>query len=192
MKGYVYDEVICESRYVDTESPTPDNYIVFSTQRKAKVALKKMKEMEEYNMDRETLFKAKQYDTKEWIEGLPRYDVNGDITEFEVYKGFCNREVVTVDPETICRCTGKEYMDGEAAYEGDIFESQACGLKMILKYGTYQSYCPEDNEYMDNVGFYAEAKGYPHMPIGDLSDYALKVGNIFDNPDLLEGGVKNE
>lgn len=39
---------------------------------------------------------------------------------------------------------------------------------------------------MDNVGFYAEAAGYPQMPIGKLKDYGLKRGNIFDNPELLE------
>ena len=76
-------------------------------------------------------------------------------------------------------------MDGETAYEGDIFESQAGGQLMILRFGTYQAYCPVDETYMDSVGFYAECEGYPDMPIGDLKDYALKVGNIFDNPELL-------
>lgn len=90
-----------------------------------------------------------------------------------------------IDPGTICLCTGKEYMNGETAYEGDIFESQAGGQLMILRFGTYQAYCPVDETYMDSVGFYAECEGYPDMPIGDLKDYALKVGNIFDNPELL-------
>ena len=39
------------------------------------------------------------------------------------------------------------------------------------------AYCPADKTYMDNVGFFAEAEGYPQMPIGDLSAYALKIGN---------------
>lgn len=33
---------------------------------------------------------------------------------------------------------------------------------------------------------YAECEGYPDMPIGDLKDYALKMGNIFDNSELLK------
>lgn len=48
-----------------------------------------------------------------------------------------------------------------------------------------------DRCYMDSVGFYAECDGYPDMPIGDLHDYALKKGNIFDNPELLEGVMHN-
>lgn len=91
-----------------------------------------------------------------------------------------------VDPETICLCTGKEYMDSEIAYEGDIFESQASGDIMVLRFGTFQAYCPVDRDYMDSVGFYAECKEYPDMPIGDLQDYALKKGNIFDNPELMK------
>lgn len=72
-------------------------------------------------------------------------------------------------------------------FEGDIFESQVSGDLMILRFGTYQAYCPIDRCYMDSVGFYAECDGYPDMPIGDLCDYALKKGNIFDNPELLKG-----
>ena len=71
-------------------------------------------------------------------------------------------------------------MDGEIAFEGDIFENPIIGIKMILRYGTYQAYCPVDGCYMESVGFYAEAENLPEMPIGDLSDYALKIGTIFD------------
>lgn len=145
-------------------------------------------------VNRELLFKAKCKDNGKWVIGSYAYIFAPDkeCLVIGIHKENHwiieeNGNICIVDPSTICRCTGKEYMNGEAVYEGDIFESQACGLKMILKYGTYQAYCPEDKEYMDNVGFYAEAEGYAPMPIGDLSDYALKVGNIFDNPDLLEG-----
>lgn len=82
-------------------------------------------------------------------------------------------------------------MDSEIAYEGDIFESQVGEQLMILRFGTYRAYCPADRCYMDSVGFYAECDGYPDMPIGDLHDYALKKGNIFDNPELLEGVMHN-
>lgn len=95
-----------------------------------------------------------------------------------------------IDPSTLCRCTEKEYMDSLVAYEGDIFESQASGDLMILRYGTYQAWCPVDRCYMDSVGFYAECKGYPDMPIGDLKDYALKKGNIFDSTNLYRGDAE--
>ena len=157
-------------------------------------------------MGREILIKAKAKNWKElpkeqwWIYGSHCKRKTGRYTDIgfeEEYKDCIIKEFsdggitfCDVDPETICRCTGKEYMNCAMAYEGDIFESQSCGLRMVLKYGTYQAYCPADKCYMDSVGFYAEAIGYQQMPIGDLKDYALKIGNIFDNPELLE--VQNE
>lgn len=39
---------------------------------------------------------------------------------------------------------------------------------------------------MDNVGFYAAGKGLPDMPIGSLKDYAKVIGNIIDNPELID------
>lgn len=141
-----------------------------------------------YNM-----FKAKRIDNGEWVEGWYVLKQNEALEQKEHHYilehgefGFAGREV---DPETVCKCVGKEYMDSDIAWEGDIIESQVCGLLMVIRYGTYQAFCPVDKQFMDSVGFYAECKGFPDMPIGDLHDYALKKGNIFDNPELLEGGA---
>lgn len=136
--------------------------------------------------------RAKRSDNGEWVKGYYTYyplqfgnEVEG--TEHCIRNTSTNpNKLYFVDGETICRCTGKEYMDSDIAYEGDIFESQVCGLLMVLRYGTYQAFCPVDREYMDSVGFYAECEGLPNMPIGDLKEYALKRGNIFDNPELLK------
>ncbi len=146
----------------------------------------------------EILFRGKRKDNGEWVEGFYFCMVHDDgshVHHFIMPLGVdlslgtpIEKIQVEVIPETVCLCTGKEYMDSVIAYEGDIFESQVSGDLMILRFGTYQAYCPVDRDYMDSVGFYAECKGYPDMPIGDLHDYALKMGNIFDNPELLEGG----
>lgn len=56
----------------------------------------------------------------------------------------------------------------------------------LVKYGTYEAYCPADEGYMDNVGFYVEAVGYPQMPVGPLSDYAKVIGNMWENSEWLD------
>lgn len=149
--------------------------------------------------------KAKRIDNCEWVEGNLLKLKTDNLSSKDGYIYYIIPEISNsswcienlalkvispcyeVDPSTICRYAGKKYMDWASAYEGDIFESQASGDLMILRYGIYQAYCPVDRVYMDSVGFYAECSGYPNMPIGDLSDYALKKGNIFDSPGLLTG-----
>lgn len=144
-------------------------------------------------MDREILFRGKHIHAlpqNKHLDGTWVYgylcDENYIKTQDEDEYGGKFTSEVLIDPETVCRCTGKKYMNGEIAYEGDIYKNPGCGVVFVLKYGTYTAYCPADDTYMDNVGFYAEAEGYPQMPIGDLSTYALKIGNIFDNPELLK------
>lgn len=152
-----------------------------------------------------SLFRAKRIDNGEWLESesiikfsdeeiyMPQkgeecrciWDSTGNILQIK------ESIIYRIDSSTICKCTGKEYMNGEVAYEGDIYENPGCGITFVLKYGTYEAYCPADKCYMDGVGFYSEAVGYPQMPIGNLKDYGLKRGNIFDNPELLEV-MKNE
>lgn len=144
------------------------------------------------------MVKAHKIGTKNWVTGFQCVMSTGEDNpilhhyiipagaSISAQTGF-KEVLVEVDPMTICRYTGKTYMDGQDAYEGDIFESQICGLLMVLQYGTFQAYCPVDDEYMDSIGFYAEALGYPQMPIGDISDYALKKGNVYDNPGLATG-----
>lgn len=143
-------------------------------------------------MDELNLYRGKRIDNEEWVEGNRIDDgVTGQV--FIHAAGNCTNEsdkvqedgflrfvAFEVDPETICPCTGRHYMNGELAYAGDRFESQVNGLHMTLYYGFYQAYCPADNAWVDSVGFYAEADGYPQMPIGDLEHYALKIGTIFD------------
>lgn len=65
-------------------------------------------------MSREHLYKAKRVDWRElpkeewWVEGLPSYDINGNITELEVYKGFANCETIEIEPDTLCEYTQKD------------------------------------------------------------------------------------
>lgn len=94
------------------------------------------------------------------------------------------------DTYILQRSTGKHDVSGQEVFEGDFIEShqgtQILDVLMLVKYGTYEAYCPADKSYMDNVGFFVEAAGYPQMPLGPLEKYAKVIGNVFENPELLE------
>lgn len=128
-----------------------------------------------------------------WIDDIKKicdvFYLNYDTEEAGIcIEGACI--TVPLGKIILMKNTGKQDISGRNVYEGDIIESHQNGLildiVMIIKYGTYDAYCPADDCYMDNVGFYVEAVGYPQMPLGPVENYARVVGNIFENPDLLE------
>lgn len=87
----------------------------------------------------------------------------------------------------VMRGVGRRDISGKDVYEGDIIENPG-GARMEIKFGTYWAYCPVDKCNVDSVGFYAESRGCPKMPVGPLEDYAEVVGNIYENPELSESG----
>lgn len=90
-----------------------------------------------------------------------------------------------LDMKTLGESTGKYDASGKEVFEGDVIENPH-GIRMTICFGTYSGYCPADKCYMDSVGFYAEAPGFPQMPIGPLEEYAQVIGNIHDNPELMD------
>lgn len=91
----------------------------------------------------------------------------------------------------LMRYTGKHDMSGTEVYEGDVIENPD-GIQMEIRYGIYQAYCPADKCFMDGVGFYAVGAALPEMPIGCLEDYAVVVGNVWENPELKVGDTNEE
>lgn len=136
------------------------------------------------------LFRGKRVDNGEWVKGylMDENYINQPFNDNDVGGRF--DEPVEVIPETVGMCNGRCDISGQLMFEGDIFEAhqetQILAVTMVLRYGVYQAYCPSDKEFMDNVGFYAEAKGYPDMPVGDTESYAKVIGNIHDNKELLK------
>jgi uncharacterized phage protein (TIGR01671 family) len=94
-------------------------------------------------------------------------------------------EFTPVDPETVGQSTGLKDIDGNEIYEGDVIEGLN-EINMVVRLGEYKAYCPADQVVMKNVGFYAQTKDYTEMPLGPTKEYAQKIGNIYDNPELLE------
>lgn len=130
-------------------------------------------------MNREILFKAKRLDNGEWVEGLPGYDIDGKITELEVYKSFCNCQTHVIDSDTICQYTGLTDKNGRKIWENDICiiedgtldEEDGC---FICKWDDYAA-----RYILDGNGLIADFDNVD-------TRYVEIIGNIFDNPDLLE------
>lgn len=133
------------------------------------------------------------YEYRAWYKDTKTmYDVfyvNWDTKEAGIYLGgTCT--VVPLDSIHLMRNTHLRDISGQEVYEGDFIESHQgtliLDILMLIKYGTYEEYCPADKVYMEGVGFYVEAVNYPQMPVGPLSDYAKVIGNIYENSDWMK------
>lgn len=152
-------------------------------------------------MNREILFKAKVKDSTEWIEGglivvkntTRRFIV--DINSKTALRGVvthCSDKYdwrsTEVDPDTVCQYTGLTDKNGKKIWEGDIIKYHFGEIYAPVKFGEYQSCF--DSTSTCHVGFYVDWDKN-HNFRKDLG-YWIKlvdaevVGNIFDNPELLE------
>lgn len=153
-------------------------------------------------MEDRYLFKAKRVDWREfpekeqWITG---YYVLG-FNEYEqpvhlIFEPtsmfFSHGETdgwTEVDPSTICRCTGLKDKNGNLIWENDIIKYHFGNVYAQIRYGAYQSCF--DSQKTEHIGFYvdwSESRNY-RKDLGYWINMvnAEVVGNIFDNPELLE------
>lgn len=143
---------------------------------------------------REILFRGKRIDNGEWVEGYCVCESNhapfANERKYRYYifkdvfldwgRGYFEQYVVI--PETIGQYTGLKDKNGNKIFEGDIlaFWGRACG---VVRYGegTFDSgiYC--------YTGFYYETVcgDKDHTSLYENCD-AEVIGNIHDNPELLE------
>ena len=142
-------------------------------------------------MEDRYLFKAKRIDNGEWVEGniilskdadeeykaiiIP--SVNSNMFTRESYNedlGFENW--YKVDQSTICQCTGLKDKNGRLIWENDItLRTSVTGThKGKIIYSSDGSFCQKDFETtFENLLIHSES-------------YFEVIGNIFDNPELLE------
>lgn len=139
---------------------------------------------------REILFKAKRIDNGEWIEG--------SLIDLDIDSGYCyivqpykkasilpiifliTDRMKLVDPETLCQFTGLCDKNGKKIWEND-----------ILMANLDESY-PEDVTYKTVewgvagwVTHEANSIDRQYLNEFDLEHFEV-VGNIFDNPELLQ------
>lgn len=145
---------------------------------------------------REILFKAKRIDNGEWIEGYYT-ERNGktfigiDISIYsDMFEVFCTPVIrwFEVNQETLCQFTGLCDKNENKIWENDIIKYHFGEIYAPIKYGCYQNCF--DSQKAEHIGFYVD---WPddkclRKDLGYWIDmvYAIPVGNIFDNPELLQ------
>lgn len=131
---------------------------------------------------REIKFRGKRIDTNEWIYGdlvtgysektyFIAYDAGAFInTEYQQDR-LTTYEFFEVIPETIGQYTGLKDKNGQEIFEGDILRTAKGYIQMVLWVDYYSA-------------FVAEIASGDRPYLIDSSDEV--IGNIHDNPELLE------
>lgn len=149
-------------------------------------------------MNREILFKAKRIDNGEWVEGQYVYITNPLTEDGRPIKHLiCDGTNIfndLIDPDTLCQYTGLTDKNGKKIWENDILRySYDYDGSPFLKDG-------EEIKYRVGAVFWSEwrgswavcGRGNKKYTNNDVFKYnrnpnrAEVIGNIFDNPELLE------
>lgn len=127
-------------------------------------------------MQERYLFKAKRTDNGEWMQGY----LYGIWERRYIMWGMTNDipYMVEVDPSTICQCTGLKDRNGKLIWENDIVNCMA------------EDCCGYIGWNESEAGFYfnilLEDGRFEEEHIYDYQDCMEIIGNIIDNPELLE------
>lgn len=140
-------------------------------------------------MEDRYLFKAKRADNGEWVIGnlitnvffrldqsIP-YILCPDKAEYDCFEDFTEENgIFEVRPNTICQCTGLKDKNGKLIWENDI---------VVCRDFTEEKYVIAWKQ--DEACFEYQQYGCSIMNFEQLSGCEVEVvGNIFDNPELLE------
>ena len=136
-------------------------------------------------MEDRYLFKAKRLDNGEWVKGALVYDDRDKlyriITEISYSTGTCLTadNAPRVDSSTICQCTGLKDKNGKLIWENDV-------VRVTINSGSTICRCA----FADTVAQFQLWQKHTikrTSTVLNLGNYECEVvGNIFDNPELLE------
>ena len=133
-------------------------------------------------MEDRYLFKAKRLDTHDWILGFLSMHKTGKYFIRPIGGSASSSE--EVEKNTICQCTGLKDKNGNLIWENDVVE---IGEHEDTVNGLYKVI------YCENAHCYALKRSvdfhYNFFTFSDLNGFETSskvIGNIFDNPELLE------
>ena len=140
---------------------------------------------------REILFRGKRVDSGEWETGSLVYARMGTSEEQVSIADKMTAYHTPVIPETVGQYTGLKDVHGKRVFEADIL-SIKCADEKSRPYPVYFGTYNVDGFGNDfHIGFYTKHFG-EDISLGFLADSNGPtdfevIGNIFDNPELLEG-----
>lgn len=91
----------------------------------------------------------------------------------------------TVDPATVGQYAGLPDKNGKRIFEGDIVESVYTKRPYVVCFGEY-TYTDDWGDRQSACGWYNIEKGGYVSAFGSPDTWAIVIGNIHDNPELLE------
>ena len=131
---------------------------------------------------REILFKGKQVDNGEWVEGYylnQRESLTDKKACYIATNNGYGFNYISVIPETVCQFTGLYDKNGRKIFEGDIVEGNSEYFTYTHPYGKVVY---DGGQYLisfDDVLEDIEC-------LGAWANDVEIIGNIYDNPELLE------
>lgn len=136
-------------------------------------------------MENRYLYRAKRTDNGEWVEGY--YAVIGEkvviiekrgeeFYDIEGEKKSHGNKITEVDPSTICQCTGLRDKTGKLIWENDVVNLKNGKGVVIWDKAEWRIKWIKDTIWRKDLHFWVNE-----------DDWKCEViGNIFDNPELLE------
>lgn len=135
------------------------------------------------------LYRAKRMDNGEWTYGY----LYGIWERKYILWGMTNNvpDMTEVEPSTICQCTGLKDKNGKLIWENDIVQRDIFGNEKIGIVTWMDVFIIGFQFKVENkdggTNFYPMSRGMRDDDVGERCNDDV-IGNIFDNPELLEVG----
>lgn len=148
---------------------------------------------------REILFRAKRIDNGEWVEGnvIHSYDADKEYKTIiipvkcsDMYTDTDDKDIgfetwYKVNPETLCQYTGLKDKNGNRIWENDIVRCNRRENEAKYKVVWDKTYADFRIEKLNGLGIMPICIEEVDTPV--FGRHYDRIGNIFDNPELLKG-----